>query len=127
MTMNKQEDIMSPNEQLDILMERLKEKDRDLALEIQLVTAWIEEHRETRPVHTETPSSTSREWEEYRSWRIVSCRLHQRRSELKTKQEKNQSHLRAVACKIEAPGTGFSSFPVFADMTLESELASAGA
>lgn len=118
---------MSPVEQLDNLLKRLKEKDRDLALEIQLVTAWIKEHQETRPTHTETPSRPSHEREEYRSWRIVSCRLHQRRSELKTRQEKNQTHLRAVTRQIEELETGFSNFPVFADMALESELASAGA
>lgn len=118
---------MSPNEQLGILSEKLKEKDLELTLEIQLVTAWIKEHRNSRPPGVDTLSSSSDEGKAYHSWRKVSCRLHQRRSELKEKQEKIQMHLRTVAEKIDEMETGFFSFPVFSDMALESELASAGA
>jgi hypothetical protein len=125
--MNTQEDTMPPVKQLGTLLEKLKDKDRDLALEIELVTAWIREHRATRPIHTETQTSPSPEREEYRAWRIVSCRLHQRRSELKTKHEKNQTHIRAVARKIEELETGFPNFSVFADVAVESELISASA
>lgn len=104
---------MEPVEQLSILQERFKEKDRELALNIQLVTAWIKEHIENRPVY---------ECGAYNSWRKTSCRLHHMRSELKIKQEAIQTHLRATARKIEEMETDFATFPVFWDQALEREL-----
>lgn len=118
---------MSPVKQLGILLEQLKEKDRNLAFEIQLVTLWIKEHRETRPPRIEAPSSCPDERNEYRSWRKASCLLHQRRSELKTRREKTQIHLLAVAQRINEMETGFLSFSMLPTMNLEADLTMANA
>jgi hypothetical protein len=104
---------MVPVEQLLILLERLNVKDRELALNIQLVTAWIKEHMNNRPAY---------ECKAYYSWRKASFRLQNKRSELKIKQEAIQTHLRATAQKVEEFETDFFTFPVFGDQTLESEL-----
>jgi hypothetical protein len=108
-------------------MERLTEKDRELTIEIRLTTAWIKEHRESRPARVESISSPSGERDEFRAWRRVSSRLHQRRSELKTKQEKIRGHLQTVARKIEEMETGILDFPVFHDVSLGADLISVDA
>jgi len=113
---------MIPVEELCNLKERLAEKNRELTVEIELITAWIREHRETRPAFIEAFMSTPAERSEYRSWRRVSCRLHQRRSELKTKQEKIWTHLLTMDRRIEEMETGIINFPVFSDITLETDL-----
>lgn len=113
---------MIPVEELYNLKERLAEKSRGLAIEIELITAWIQEHRETRPARIEAFMSTPDERSEYRSWRKISNRLHQRRSELKTKQEKIWTHLLVVDRRIEETETGIINFPVFPDITLETYL-----
>jgi DNA repair exonuclease SbcCD ATPase subunit len=113
---------MVPVKELHDLAERLDEKNRELTMEIQLITAWIKDHRQSRPARIESMSSASDERNEYRSWRKVSCRLHQRRSELKTKQEKIREHLQTVARKMEERETGILAFPVFHDVALETDL-----
>lgn len=110
---------MLPIESLHILLERFKEKDKKLSLEIQLITSWIKEHRESRPDLFSNVSSSSRKRSEYYTWRKVSCRLHQRRSELKTQQEKIRSHLIAVNRRIEEADSGNVNFTVFSDIALE--------
>ena len=107
---------MESGKQLSILLERFKEKDRELALNIQLVTAWIEEHLESRPAY---------ECRAYKSWRKASCRLHQKRSELKVKQEAIQVHLRATMIIIEEMESNFITSPIFWDQALERELITA--
>jgi hypothetical protein len=118
---------MSPAKELSTLLERLNVKDRDLAVEIQLVTAWIKEHRETRPDCIEVSMASADERNEYYSWRKVSCQLHQRRSELKTKREQVQMHIRTVLKKIDKLKTDFSDFPVFSNTGFDLKLVSAGA
>lgn len=118
---------MLPAKELCTLLERLNVKDRDLAVEIQLVTAWIKEHRETRPDRIEVSMASADERNEYYSWRKVSCKLHQRRSELKTKREQVQMHIRTVEKKVDKLKTDFSGFPVFSDTGFNSNLLSAGA
>jgi uncharacterized coiled-coil DUF342 family protein len=118
---------MLQNREFDNLIVKLNEKDRELTTEIQLVTAWIKEHRENRPACIESISASPGERNEYRSWRRISSRLHQRRSELKTKQEKIRGHLQTVARNIENMETGVLVFPVFHDVSLESDLVSVDA
>lgn len=108
---------MEAFEQLTALKERLKDKESALALDIQLVTAWIREHLEDRPSYGST---------EYHSWRRVSCRFHQKRSELKAKQDNIQLHLRVIAQKLDGMETSFSDFPFFWDLTFEPESVPAG-
>ena len=116
---------MSPAQKLRNLLKRLEKKKREVTLEIRLLTAWIGEHHTLRPLHFETP--LSHDSSELRSWRKVSYRLHQRRSELKTKLENIQIHLRTVTQQIEEMDMEFFYFPVFSDIHLESEPVSAGA
>lgn len=116
---------MLPAEELLILMERLEEKSRELSIEIQLITAWIEEHRKIWPARVEAILSPAGKRKAYQSWRKVSCRLHHRRSELKMEQERILMHLSAVNRRIEEMETTFSDFPVFSDTALATDLTSA--
>lgn len=118
---------MLPVEELRFLMERLEKKNRDLSLEIRLITAWIKEHRESRPARFGAVLSPVNKRNEYRSWRMISFRLHQRRSELKTEQEKTRVHLLAINRRIEEMKTGYADFPVFSDIPLETDFASVDA
>lgn len=118
---------MLPLEELRFLLERLEKKTNDLSLEIQLITAWIKGHRERRPPRFGTILSPADKRNEYRSWRIISFRLHQRRSELKTRQEKIRSDLLTVSQRIKEMETGFLDAPVYFDPTLETDLTSADA
>jgi len=114
-------------DELCIMMEWLEKKNRELLLEIELLTAWIEEHRQSRPSRIGTGLSLAEKSDEYRSWRIVSFRLHQRRSRLKTEQDKTRTHLHAVNRRIEGMGTDFPDFPDFSDISLETDLTSTDA
>lgn len=118
---------MLPVEELHNLVEKLNKKNRELTIEIQLITTWIKEHRENRPACIESISSSSGNRDEYRSWRRISCRLHQQRSELKTKQEKIREHIQTTARKIEEMETGVVVFPVFHDVSHETDLISVDA
>ena len=108
------------------LLETLNTTKREITLEIQLITAWIGEHRTIRPDHAEA-SSLSHKRAKLRDWRKVSYRLHQRRSELKTELENIRRHLRVVAQTTEQPETDLFCLPFLLDMDLEPEPASAGA
>ena len=103
----------------------LKEKNNEITLEIQLITEWIREHRARRPLRTEAPMPN--EHVALQSWRKVSYRLHQRRSELKMNLEKIQMHLRAATQKIEEMETEFFYFSIFPVIGLEPEMSSADA
>lgn len=117
---------MSQTQQPCHLLKTLEKKDRELTLEIQLLTAWIREHRALRPLRQDAPSLSPKS-SELQSWRKTSTHLHQRRSKLKTKLENVRTHLRTAAQKNEAAETDFFCFPGFPDTDLESEPASADA
>ena len=105
---------MSPDMQLAALLERLRQKENENTLEIELVTARIDEHRKARPSGADASSSVYR-LNEYRLWWKISCRLHQRRSELKTERDKLLTRLRAVEREIEALQKGLSGLQVCPD------------
>lgn len=118
---------MLPVAELHNLKKRLTEKNREITIEIELLTAWIQEHREAGPHRNGALLLSSGEQEKYQSWRKVSCRLHQTRSELKAKQEIIRTNLLAVSLRIEEMETCISEFPFLFDTELTTDSTSADA
>ena len=116
---------MSSYEQLSLLLERLKEKDKVLVEEIHIITDQITAHRNSRFRDIQALDQSIRERRKYYEWRRTSFFMHNRRSELKTQREKIRVHIRMVSQHLEKLETNFLNFPVFMDLSFAEELTSA--
>ena len=122
---NMEKITMSSYEQLSLLLERLKEKDKVLVEEIHIITDQITAHRNSRFRDIQALDQSIRERRKYYEWRRTSFFMHNRRSELKTQREKIRVHIRMVSQHLEKLETNFLNFPVFMDLSFAEELTSA--